>query len=130
MPHTLAYLAMASHAGRPHVLSPDVCEKRYMHGPIPMKVESCRAEMMRVCLSPAQILRQGSMHAIIVGLKTFGRRTHEDEWDEVRATRCFVFVLQIECLKSDRLVIVARRRRAQQGFVCIANRVFEVGPTS
>eukprot|EP00904_Undaria_pinnatifida_P013773 jgi/Undpi1/9526/HiC_scaffold_27.g11982.m1 len=55
---------------------------RYMHGPIPMKVESCQAEMVRVCLSPAQILRQGSVQAIIVGLRTYGRRTHEDEWDE------------------------------------------------
>lgn len=76
-----------AHARRPHVLSPDACERSYMHGPIPMKVESCRAEMVRVCLSPAQILRQGSMQAIIVGLRTFGRRTHEDEWDEVRTTR-------------------------------------------
>ena len=57
--------------------------KRYMHGPIPMKVESCRAEMLRACLSPSQILRQGSLQATIVGLRTFGRRTHEDEWDEV-----------------------------------------------
>lgn len=56
-----------------------------MHGPIPMKVESCRAEMLRACLSPAQILRQGSFQATVVGLRTFGRRTHEDEWDEVRA---------------------------------------------
>ncbi|CAM9806392.1 unnamed protein product, partial [Ectocarpus fasciculatus] len=53
-----------------------------MHGPIPMKVESCRAEMLRACLSPSQILRQGSFQATIVGLRTFGRRTHEDEWDE------------------------------------------------
>lgn len=55
-----------------------------MHGPIPMKVESCRAEMLRACISPAQILRQGSFQATLVGLRTFGRRTHEDEWDEVR----------------------------------------------
>ena len=58
-----------------------------MHGPIPMKVESCRAEMLRACLSPSQILRQGSFQATIVGLRTFGRRTHEDEWDEVRRHR-------------------------------------------
>lgn len=56
---------------------------RYMHGPIPMKVESCRAEMLRACLSPSQILRQGSFQATGVGVRTFGRRTHEDEWDEV-----------------------------------------------
>lgn len=62
-----------------------------MHGPIPMKVESCQAEMVRVCLSPAQILRQGSVQAIIVGLRTYGRRTHEDEWDEVRARQLFFF---------------------------------------
>jgi len=48
-----------------------------------MKVESCRAEMLRACISPAQILRQGSFQATLVGLRTFGRRTHEDEWDEV-----------------------------------------------
>lgn len=61
-----------------------VDKKRYMHGPIPMKVESCRAEMLRACISPAQILRQGSFQATLVGLRTFGRRTHEDEWDEVQ----------------------------------------------
>lgn len=55
-----------------------------MHGPIPMKVESCRADMLRVCLSPAQLLRLGSVQSKVVGLKAFGRRTHEDEWDEVR----------------------------------------------
>lgn len=58
--------------------------ERYMHGPIPMKVESCRVEVLRACLSPLQILRQGSFQAELTGLRTFGRRTHEDEWDEVR----------------------------------------------
>lgn len=72
-----------------------------MHGPIPMKLESCRAEMVRVCLSPAQILRQGSMQAIIVGLRTFGRRTHEDEWDEVGTA--IVCAVKIECFVSGRL---------------------------
>lgn len=87
-----------AHAGRPHVLSSDVCERRYMHGPIPMKLECCRAEMVRVCLSPAQILRQGSMQASIVGLRTFGRRTHEDEWDEVRTAR--LCLSKTECLAT------------------------------
>lgn len=56
-----------------------------MHGPIPMKIESCRAEMVRACLSPAQLLRVGSVQATVIGLRAFGRRTHEDEWDEVRS---------------------------------------------
>lgn len=66
---------------------------RYMHGPIPMKIEICKADSVRVCLSPAQLLRLGSFQSKIVGLKAFGRRTHEDEWDEVRATfaRCIFF---------------------------------------
>lgn len=69
---------------RKHVRGPPKMPgKSYMHGPIPMKVESCRVEMLRACLSPAQILRQGSFQATVVGLRTFGRRTHEDEWDEV-----------------------------------------------
>lgn len=87
-----------AHAGRPHVLPPDVCEIRYMHGPIPMKLECCQAEMVRVCLSPAQILRQGSVQAIIVGLRTLGRRTHEDEWDEVRTAR--LCLSKTECLPT------------------------------
>lgn len=55
-----------------------------MHGPIPLKVESCRAEMVRVCLSPVQMLRVGSVQATVIGARVFGRRTHEDEWNEVR----------------------------------------------
>lgn len=65
-----------------------------MHGPIPMKLESCRAEMLRVCLSPAHMLRLGSVQATVVGLRTFGRRTHEDEWDEVRSS-CFAIMHDI-----------------------------------
>lgn len=54
-----------------------------MHGPIPMKAESCRAELLRVNMSPAHLVRLGSFEASVVGLRIFGRRTHEDEWDEV-----------------------------------------------
>lgn len=75
-PHPYIYIYIYSPLSR-HV--------RYMHGPIPMKVESCRVEVLRACLSPLQILRQGSFQAKLIGLRTFGRRTHEDEWDEVRA---------------------------------------------
>ncbi|CAM9621192.1 unnamed protein product, partial [Choristocarpus tenellus] len=55
---------------------------RYMHGPIPMKVESCRADVVKMCLSPSRLWQIGSLETEATGIRTFGRRTHEDEWDE------------------------------------------------
>jgi hypothetical protein len=55
---------------------------RYMHGPIPTKVESCTIQSLSFDL---QHLRQHrSISATLTGLKCLGRRTHEDEWDEAR----------------------------------------------
>jgi hypothetical protein len=55
---------------------------RYMHGPIPTKVESCTIQRLSLDL---QYLRgHRSISATLTGLVCVGRRTHEDEWDEAR----------------------------------------------
>lgn len=74
-----------------------------------MKLESCRAEMLRVCLSPAHMLRSGSVQATVVGLRSFGRRTHEDEWDEVRAS-CFATCMLFALVPADRRCMPAAVR--------------------
>jgi hypothetical protein len=55
---------------------------RYMHGPIPTKVESCTIQ--RFSLDLQHLRQHRSISATLTGLVCLGRRTHEDEWDEAR----------------------------------------------
>ncbi|CAN0097487.1 unnamed protein product, partial [Phaeothamnion confervicola] len=56
----------------------------YMHGPIPMKVELCTVAELRAPLSLVRLSSKGSFRGELRGLRCFGRRTHEDEWDEAK----------------------------------------------